>query len=237
MPVNLITIMSSTALKVLRMAVKLHGICGSASISLTFSIIWIFLVSLIIATSEAKMLSSIFAATLVSLILLIATFAAYLFTPELKTVAGRCFMYFTVSLILIYFSIHFDLDHKYFLLIENSLILGLVTSYFWLNVLAFDIWWTFKHFRTPTDSLKRFKFYCFYVFGSPLLFFATAFVAIQFGLHHHVHNYFVMTAALFFLVMAILDVIFMIMTGYMIFQISKASNVSENSRFDAETER
>lgn len=40
---------------------------------------------------------------------------------------------------------------------------------FWLNVMSFDIWRTFRNFRVSSDVEKRFNFYAIYAFCTPAL--------------------------------------------------------------------
>jgi len=48
---------------------------------------------------------------------------------------------------------------------------SLLAVFFWLNVLCFDIRETFVKEKLPSElkSKKKFKFYCLYAWGCPLL--------------------------------------------------------------------
>ena len=51
--------------------------------------------------------------------------------------------------------------------------MAFVSSFFWLNVLCFDIWWTFKGVRAVARDLqhKKFILYSQYAWGGPLIIF------------------------------------------------------------------
>uniref|UniRef100_A0A2M4DP26 Putative g-protein coupled receptor mth-like 10 n=1 Tax=Anopheles darlingi TaxID=43151 RepID=A0A2M4DP26_ANODA len=45
----------------------------------------------------------------------------------------------------------------------------LLAGFFWLNVMSFDIYWTFGGSRGRTTERRKFLFYCLYAWGTPVL--------------------------------------------------------------------
>lgn len=96
-----------------------------------------------------------------------------------------------------------------------------------------------RHFRTSSDDDKgRLKFYisyaCFYFSFIIVLF---IFEALSFTFHR---NYVILVLQFYllsFIVIGLLDVLFLIMTAIKIFHMSKTSISSENSRFVVEKDR
>jgi hypothetical protein len=121
--------------------------------------------------------------------------------------------------------------HKHWIVL--AIVISFLLTFLWMSILAFDIMWTFCRFRSEilSENLTRFKFYCVYVsvvVGAAVLPFFFPFQ--YFRLIH-------LGLLISFVVMAILDVIFMLVAGFKIFQISRSSNQSENFRFKQETAR
>lgn len=84
------------------------------------------------------------------------------------------------------------------------------------------------------DKEGRFKFYCAFVgFFMALVNFIAITEIFALRLHISIYIFFLFS----FYLMAALDVIFILITAYKIFQISKASNNSENFRFHEEVDR
>jgi len=107
-----------------------------------------------------------------------------------------------------------------------GLLIGYLSSFLWMSVLNFDIYWTLRHFRTSSDDNQRFKFYFFYV--SFFVIFTTSFIYSE---------DFLGVAFLQFLTVFVINLLFLLLAGMKIFQLSKASNSLEQSRFSEEKDR
>ncbi|XP_063697183.1 G-protein coupled receptor Mth2-like [Culicoides brevitarsis] len=110
---------------------------------------------------------------LISVPFLIITLIVYMIFPELRNVHGLSLMSFVGALTLAYT----------FLGITNATslnahknplqctIFGYITyfsmmlSYFWLNVMGFDIFWTFRKAFRKTNNKTIFRIYCVYAYG------------------------------------------------------------------------
>jgi len=121
-------------------------------------------------------------ASIISFLFFSATVVVYAYFKELKTTPGRSFLFLASSLWLINAS--FTVINGRFNILPRELIflalttvsLGYLLVFLWSCVLSFDIWWTFKKFRTPTDDNSRLMFYFMHVFGvTALIIFTTYF--------------------------------------------------------------
>jgi len=124
---------------------------------------------------------------LVSCLFLIATFAVYAVNKELRNLHGKLLMCYTMSLTLCFFCWALVLIYQPELLhipdlCEASgyfLYFWLLTSFFWLNVMCFDVFSAFR--RKPKRSNRHsFLSYCLYAFGMPILITATTFCIDRF---------------------------------------------------------
>lgn len=176
-------------------------------------------------------------ATLICAIFLGATAYAYAASEKRSTVSGRSFLMFTLSLLFLCVTNSLLNFESSFVRVKADILVsaGILFTFLWINVLAFDIFWAFKNFRKPSETLKRFKFYCLYVICAPLLY--ILFVLLMNKLGHNKIDFFNVLTATAILGSAALDFIFILLTGYMILKISKTSNVFEQALFVAERDR
>lgn len=113
-----------------------------------------------------------------SAICLFVMLAIYMMVPRLRNIHGKCLMSHAAALFI-----------AFFLTVYNQLVgvrlgsscdlLGFLLYYsfiaalFWLNVMSFDIWWTFAHLRTQPPSERslrnRFIRHSVYAWGVPLV--------------------------------------------------------------------
>ncbi|CAB3261606.1 unnamed protein product [Arctia plantaginis] len=130
---------------------------------------------------------------LLSVPFLLATFLVYACIPELRNLHGMCLMAYCGGLIvaypfLAYLKLHIG---RIGVAMTGCLILAFIvyyafqTSFFWLNVMCFDIWRTFSSgYRggstTKRRDTRRFLFYGLYAWGVPLLLTALT-AAMQFS--------------------------------------------------------
>ncbi|XP_011175316.1 G-protein coupled receptor Mth2 [Solenopsis invicta] len=128
---------------------------------------------------------------LVSLPFLLLTFIVYTVLPELQNVHGYTLRAHVVSLFITY--VFMFCGTKISKLEEIAdiniccIIIAYVyhffflSSFFWLNVICFDIWWTFRKIRLCRLNMKqvkkKFVIYSIYAWGVPLIF--TIFCAIM----------------------------------------------------------
>ncbi|CAG9803976.1 unnamed protein product [Chironomus riparius] len=115
---------------------------------------------------------------LFSIPFLIITFCVYAFIPELRNLHGKCLMCYVLSLTILYISLSaVQLDRENVLLetiqcavFGFSIYICVLLCFFWLNVMCYDIWSTFRGgiSRGRGGDSKRFMFYMMYAFGFPL---------------------------------------------------------------------
>lgn len=115
---------------------------------------------------------------LLSVPFLIITFLVYGLIPELRNLHGKNLMSYVVCLTLAYTSMATIQMHTAYISTTASCAwlgyvayIGFVSSFFWLNVMCFDIWWTFRGVRGIARDSQRKKFilYSLYGWGCPLM--------------------------------------------------------------------
>lgn len=119
-----------------------------------------------------------FLGTSISLPLLIITLFVLWHLQQFKTNHGKCLMCHIISLILLYTFLILDrMDNlivKIPWLCEFSgymMYISILFCIFWLNVMCYDIWKTFKSTRNPQipSGPQKFYIYLFYGFGLPFI--------------------------------------------------------------------
>jgi hypothetical protein len=164
---------------------------------------------------------------------LIATTIYYITNKKLRTNSGLSFLLFIIPstvdcicLAILHESRKLGEFLNPFLVLFGC---SCALTFLWMSMMNFDIFWTFCSFRTPTENLKRFKFYCLYV----------AIVILTVVLAFIVPSKFarIIKSCLtwMFETLAVFNVIFILLTGYKIFKLSKTLHLSEQSRFKEET--
>jgi hypothetical protein len=159
----------------------------------------------------------------------------YIVSRKLRTTSGLSFLLFLVPLTVAYVC-----DFLFRVIRENAVLssiklmticnLSLVVAFVWLSVMTFDMMWTFCRFRKPSKTLKRFWFYLIFVIALAVaVYFLLGYLPSGFG--RNLINPIVGFVA----VMALMDVIFIVIAGYKVFQLSKTSSRLEHSRFEEET--
>ncbi|XP_070162887.1 G-protein coupled receptor Mth2 isoform X2 [Polyergus mexicanus] len=115
---------------------------------------------------------------IVSLPFLLATFVVYSILPELMSMHGYTLRGYVGSLFVAYtVLVMLQLTQPNAIAYSVCIILAFVihfsflASFFWLNVMCFDIWWTFGGFRSLQGSVKqrekkKFIMYSIYAWGS-----------------------------------------------------------------------
>lgn len=148
------------------------------------------LISLVCVPSEAisepvrEELSHNYIGMFVSVAFLLATFLVYAILSELRNLHGKSLMNHCAALGTGYFflaTIQMDVDEKIpikaCIAFSYIVIFAFLSSFFWLNVMCFDIWWVFSGYRPPAAGSKKelekkkFLFYSIYSWGLATLIF------------------------------------------------------------------
>jgi G protein-coupled receptor Mth (Methuselah protein) len=112
-----------------------------------------------------------------SLPFLVITFCVYGFIPELRNLHGKSLMCYVFGLTILYISLSVvQLEGESFLpesflcvFCGYMMYVSILLCFFWLNVMCYDIWSTFRGMRGRGSDKRRFMLYCLYAFGVPLL--------------------------------------------------------------------
>ncbi|XP_078043236.1 putative G-protein coupled receptor Mth-like 3 isoform X3 [Augochlora pura] len=128
---------------------------------------------------------------MISIPFFLATFLVYAIIPELRSLYGKTLMCYVACLILAYTFLALP---KLFSSIATGLCstiayiiyFSFLASFFWLNVMCFDIWWTFGGFRSLQGSVKqrerkKFLIYSIYAWGFATI--LTSICALMDNLH------------------------------------------------------
>ncbi|XP_058800349.1 probable G-protein coupled receptor Mth-like 3 isoform X2 [Phymastichus coffea] len=107
-----------------------------------------------------------------SLPFLAVTFVVYAIIPELRNIYGKTLMCYVISLLsaYIFMVVSSFLEYPACIVIAYIVHFSFLASFFWLNVMCFDIWWTFGGFRSLHGSVKqrerkKFIMYSIYAWG------------------------------------------------------------------------
>ncbi|KAK7791058.1 hypothetical protein R5R35_007149 [Gryllus longicercus] len=117
---------------------------------------------------------------LVSEPFLAATFFVYAAVPELRNLHGLVIMSHVATLFFAYLTLVIvqlaatSMPYNGCILSAFIIYFAFLASFFWLNVMCLDIWWTFSGFRPMRGSVKerehkKFIIYSLYCWGSPLI--------------------------------------------------------------------
>ncbi|KOB73813.1 Methuselah-like protein 10, partial [Operophtera brumata] len=146
-----------------------------------------------VSTDDSYVLYTAYAVGLMlSVPFLLATFLVYALIPELRNLHGMCLMAYCGGLIvaypfLAYLKLHIGtigVEMPFCLTVAFIVYYAFQTSFFWLNVMCFDIWRTFSGYRGGGTSKRRenrrFTIYAVYAWGVPLALTAVT-AAMQFS--------------------------------------------------------
>ncbi|RLU16797.1 hypothetical protein DMN91_010865 [Ooceraea biroi] len=115
---------------------------------------------------------------IVSLPFLLATFVVYSVLPELRNMHGYTLRGYVSSLFVAYMILAVlqltpsdKISKSVCIALAFVIHFSFLASFFWLNVMCFDIWWTFGGFRSLQGSVKqrerkKFMIYSIYAWGS-----------------------------------------------------------------------
>ncbi|XP_071869038.1 G-protein coupled receptor Mth2 isoform X1 [Bombus fervidus] len=114
---------------------------------------------------------------IISVPFLFATFVAYLLIPEWKNIHGRTLRNYVGTLLVAYVILAVvqmtpqqQISDSLCIAFAFIIHFSFLASFFWLNVMCFDIWWTFGGFRSLQGSVKqrerkKFLIYSVYAWG------------------------------------------------------------------------
>ncbi|KAK2589177.1 hypothetical protein KPH14_001993 [Odynerus spinipes] len=115
---------------------------------------------------------------IISVPCLMVTFFVYTIIPELKNMHGRTLRGYVGSLVVAYLVLAIlqttsqeNISDSLCIVVAFVIHFSFLASFFWLNIMCFDIWWTFGGFRALRGSVqqrdrKKFIMYSIYAWGS-----------------------------------------------------------------------
>ncbi|KAJ8731201.1 hypothetical protein PYW07_004365 [Mythimna separata] len=117
---------------------------------------------------------------IISSFFLVLVLVVYCLLPQLRNLIGRVLMAYTLSILVTFLLKIFMyignglLESKQCKIISPILYFTAMSSFFWLNIMSFDVWWSLRGHRKRCDINRRgenvkFMWYCLYAWGSPLL--------------------------------------------------------------------
>ena len=116
-----------------------------------------------------------FIGQIISLIALAIHFITYMLFPSLRNLPGKCIMNLVFALfvahLLFVVGVGQTGDHKVCVAVAMVMHYCFLASFFWMNVLAFELWLTFTRteVRYNKKGTKKFLYYVFYSWVSPAL--------------------------------------------------------------------
>lgn len=188
-----------------------------------------------------------------SIIVLAGTMAIYCLSQEIKTIAGKSEFMFLLGMLL--FHVCYPLiKHEVYghmSLVLLFMLISLLMTYFWISILTFDIWWTFKwvecswninlqwnirrNRQATTEDSRRFKFYCLFTFGT-IAVDMTLFLLFRNYYRGHI-EYVSLLMQLCYLAMAVADVILLVLTSVLVFRMSKSTRSTDHGWFETKKDR
>ncbi|XP_050558495.1 G-protein coupled receptor Mth2 isoform X3 [Spodoptera frugiperda] len=133
-----------------------------------------------VATPERNNYTMSSSCMLISCFFILLTVAVYAWLPELRNLHGMVLMayllcFFVGFLFLATMQIlilKLQITEEICIVLTFIVYFSLLAAFFWLNVMCYDIWWTFSgkraHGRSGTQN-KRFLCYAIYAFGVPTI--------------------------------------------------------------------
>lgn len=126
---------------------------------------------------DEKVMIFFYGGMLVSVPFLIATYVVYWLLPELRNLHGLTLRGYIGCLATAYSTLGMQVLISHHIESSTCIVLAFISyfsflaSFFWLNVICFDIWWTFREFRSSQGNVKqrerkKFIIYSIYAWGS-----------------------------------------------------------------------
>ncbi|XP_055537390.1 G-protein coupled receptor Mth2-like isoform X2 [Wyeomyia smithii] len=122
--------------------------------------------------SEEKIKMATISGIVLSIPFLVATLLIYVCIPELRNIHGKSLICYTLALTVTYIVLLFINFHSTVIpcsVLGYMLYFSVLVSFFWLNVMCIDIFWTFSSGVVMRNERKRFLYYSLYAFGSPVV--------------------------------------------------------------------
>ncbi|XP_055527182.1 G-protein coupled receptor Mth2-like [Wyeomyia smithii] len=110
---------------------------------------------------------------------LVATLLIYVCIPELRNIHGKSLICYILALTVTYIVLLFINFHSTMIpcsVLGYMLYFSVLESFFWLNVMCFDIFWTICSGVMIRNECKCFLYYMLYAFGSPIVILALALI-------------------------------------------------------------
>lgn len=118
-------------------------------------------------------------ALMISSLFLLIVLLVYAILPELRNLGGLILMAYVGSLLCAFFLLSIillDVNYKTNTCIGSTMVIyySLIASFCWMNIMSYDIWWTFRGYAKARSIHRRgeifkFQMYCLYGFGVPLV--------------------------------------------------------------------
>ncbi|XP_028048018.2 G-protein coupled receptor Mth2 isoform X1 [Monomorium pharaonis] len=148
--------------------------------SYCFAILGRDIYDVIVCNNKNKLPIYVIACLLVSLLFLLLTFIIYSILSELRNMHGYTLRAHVASLFITYAIMYFGhqniglaLDETFCILLAYIFNFFFLSSFFWLSVICFDIWSTFRELRScranVKEEKKKFMIYSIYAWGIPVI--------------------------------------------------------------------
>lgn len=109
---------------------------------------------------------------IISIPFLLATLLIYACLPELRNIHGKsliCYVFSLTCLYLVILHLNMDWDIVPCEIAGYLFYFWVLASFFWLNVMCFDIFWTFSSGVVIKNERRRFLYYSLYAWGSAVV--------------------------------------------------------------------
>ncbi|CRK91809.1 CLUMA_CG005434, isoform A [Clunio marinus] len=154
----------------------------------------------------------------------------YFAIKNFRTLHGKIVMMFCFAMALSYFFYAFNTKDTFYYYHMPSFLYALFLNFAfqWISIMAFDIFFTLWNLNASSEGRERFLYYCGYAITLSLF---VAFCFLYESFHWHT------ILAYIFLLSLVLDIIFFILAGIKIFQMSKTSRPLEHTKLEEEKSR
>ncbi|CRL05578.1 CLUMA_CG018050, isoform A [Clunio marinus] len=168
-------------------------------------------------------LSSVSALTSMAVVII------YFAIKSFRTLHGKIVMMFCFAMALSYFFYAFITKDTFYYYHMPCFLYTLLLhfAFQWTSIMGFDIFFTLRNLNASSEGRERFLYYCGYATFS--LFVTFCLIYESFYLHT-IKEY-------IFLLSLVLDIIFFILAGVKIFQMSKSSRPLEHTKLEEEKSR
>ncbi|XP_062708341.1 G-protein coupled receptor Mth2-like isoform X3 [Aedes albopictus] len=122
--------------------------------------------------SHKKAYTAVEVGLILSIPFLLATLLIYAWIPELRNIHGKsliCYIFALTNAYIVLLIMHFGSNAIPCEAQGYLLYFFVLVAFFWLNVMCFDIFWTFSSGVVIKNERKRFLYYSLYAWGCPLV--------------------------------------------------------------------